>query len=223
MVMTSWGNDNKVTSFIDHPLETNLEKPFTISAWLTFSAWLTSSDSFDWRTILSFESPLCRTSLLSIALMPGGQVVYFGYMRDAQYRVHKKTEALAPASAWFHFAFVLLDSYGLAIYVNGTKLVFGGIEGPIFNPEPAEHRDLLYSFSLLIFIVQKRVVIGRTKFNGNFTAQWNGKIKNVKVFDRALTDVCFLSGFVEDRLICLFRRERSPWNQSGLIEVIFSR
>lgn len=133
MVMTSWGNDKKVTSFVDHPLQINLDKPFTILAWLT------SSDSLDWRTILSFESPLCHTSLLNIALIPSGQVVYFAYMRNAQQRVDIKTEALAPASAWFHFAFVLLDSYRLAIYINGIKVVSGGIEGPFFNPEPVEY------------------------------------------------------------------------------------
>ena len=28
--------------------------------------------------------------------------------------------------------------------------------------------------------------------NGSMTAQWNGKLRNVKVFDRALTDVITL-------------------------------
>ncbi|KIM88410.1 hypothetical protein PILCRDRAFT_814307 [Piloderma croceum F 1598] len=133
MAMISWGNDKKVTSFIDHPLQINLDKPFTISAWLT------SSDSIDWRTILSFESPLCQTSLFNIVLKPDGQVVCFSYMRNARQRVDIKTEALAPASAWFHFAFVLLDSYRLAIYINGIKVVSGGVEGPFFNPEPVEY------------------------------------------------------------------------------------
>ena len=131
MAMTSWENNKKVTSFVNHPLQINLDKPFTISAWLT------SSDSLDWRTILSFESPLCHTSLLNIALIPGGQVIYFAYMHNAQQRINIKTEALAPASAWFHFAFVLNHSR-VAIYVNGAKLESGGVDGPVFNPEPVE-------------------------------------------------------------------------------------
>jgi hypothetical protein len=129
--MTSWGDNTRITSFVDHPLQINLEKPFTIFAWLT------SSDTLDWRTILSIESPLCRTSLLNIALMPGGQVIYFAFMRNAQLRADIKTKALAPASAWFHFAFVLNHSR-VAIYVNGAKLESGGVDGPVFNPEPVE-------------------------------------------------------------------------------------
>jgi len=160
---SGWGDDVRVTSFVDHPLQINLEKPLTICAWLT------SSDTLDWRTVISIESPLCRTSLISVALMPGGQVIYLGFMRNAQLRADIRTDALAPASAWFHFAFVL-DYSRVAIYVNGAKLVSGKVDGPVFNPEP------------------KRVAIGRTKFNDKFTAQWNGKIRDVKIFDRVFTD-----------------------------------
>jgi hypothetical protein len=39
---------------------------------------------------------------------------------------------------------VLLDSYRLAIYINGIKVVSGGIEGPFFNPEPVEYPRPLY-------------------------------------------------------------------------------
>jgi len=120
--------------------------------------------------MFSFESPLCRTSLFSIALMPRGSQIFFGYMRDAQHRIDATAAAYVPASAWFHFTFVLFDSIRVSIYVNGVKTFCGRLDTPLFNPE------------------QKHIVLGRTKFNGNATAQWNGKLRNAKVFDRALTD-----------------------------------
>ena len=99
----------------------------------------------DWRTVLSIESPLCRTSLFSIALMPGGQVLYFAYMRDAHRRVDIKTEVLAPASAWFHLAFVLQPNKRIDIYINSAKVLSGKSEHSVFDPEPVEQPDRISS------------------------------------------------------------------------------
>jgi hypothetical protein len=47
-----------------------------------------------------------------------------------------------------------------------------------------------------MFVVQKQIVLGQNIFNGNMTAQWNGKLRNVQVFDRAFTDVGLSSIFI---------------------------
>lgn len=159
------GDDTRVTCCVEHPLEIDLQKPFT------FLGWFYSSDTLDWRTLFSFESPLCRTSLLSIALMPHSSQIFFGYMRDAHRRIEASAGAYVPASAWFHFAFVLFDSTRVGLYINGVKEFHGRLDTVLFNAEP------------------KSIVLGRTKYNGNASAQWNGKLRNAKVFDRALKDV----------------------------------
>jgi hypothetical protein len=124
MLLNSWGNGTRITSFIDHPLEINLEKPFTILAWLN------SSDTRDWRTLLSIESSKCRTSLLNIALIPRGRSIYIAYMRTDQHRTDVTTQALAPGpSVWFHLALVL-DSFGFTTYVHGAKSAFDRLEAP---------------------------------------------------------------------------------------------
>ena len=36
---------------------------------------------------------------------------------------------------------------------------------------------------------QKQIILGQNTYNGIMNAQWNGKLRNAKVFDRALTYV----------------------------------
>jgi hypothetical protein len=145
MLVTSGGGGRNVTSFIEHPLEIDLQKPFT------FLAWCYSSDTIDWRTIFSFESPLCHSSLLCVAVVPRSSQIFFGYMRDVQNRMDIMANAYIPASAWFHFAFVLLDSIRVELYINGVKQLAGRLGAPLFNPGRVEcHLYILFMLAVYI-------------------------------------------------------------------------
>ena len=144
MPVTRGGDRRRVTSFVDHPLEIDLKKPFT------FVAWCNSSDTSDWRTIFSFESPLCHSSLLCLALMPQGGQIFFAYMINAQDRHSASTKAYAPALTWFHFAFVLLDSTTVCLYVNGVQQLTERLNASLFNPEQVEYT--LYLCSRFLFM-----------------------------------------------------------------------
>jgi hypothetical protein len=134
MLVTRGGDGSNVTSFIEHPLEIGLQKPFTVLAWCY------CSDIVDWRTIFSFESPLCNSSLLCVAVVPRSSQIFLGYMRDAWHRINAMANAYIPASAWFHFAFVLLDSSRVGLYINGVNQLAGRLDAPLFNPGRVECR-----------------------------------------------------------------------------------
>ena len=143
--VTRWGSEKRVTSFVEHPLEIDLQKPFT------FTAWCYSSDTVDWRTIFAFESPECHSSLLCIVLLPGSSRIWLGYQLDAKHRIHGAANAYTTASTWFHFAFVLLDSTRFCIYINGVQQLSDRLEGSLCNPGQVEYLLLLCSRSLLTF------------------------------------------------------------------------
>lgn len=143
--MTRGGNRQRVTSFIDHPLEIDLQKPFT------FLAWCYSSDTLDFRTIFSFKSPMCHSSLLCIGLLPEGSQIFFGYMLNAQHHVNAAVDAYVPSLAWFHFAFVLLDAITISLYVNGVQQPASLVDS-LFNPGQVEYPIYLCSGSLFKFI-----------------------------------------------------------------------
>jgi hypothetical protein len=145
MLVTRGGGGRNVTSFIEHPLEIDLQKSFT------FLAWCYSSDTIDWRTIFSFESALCHSSLLCVAVVPRSSQIYLGWMRDAQNRKDAMVNAYIPASAWFHFAFVLLDSIRVELYINGVNQLASRLSTPLFNPGRVECLlDLLFLLAVYI-------------------------------------------------------------------------
>jgi len=157
------GNNGFITSTIDEPLLIDLSQPFTILGWLR------TTDTIDWRTFISFESPNCKTSLLNIALVPGSMAVHYGYMRDAQSRHTVNTTLVVPGpNLYFHFALTVANN-GATFYVDGRKKLVQTFN-PIFNP------------------ADKRVILGRTKYENFNTAQWNGQIRDAKVFQRLLTE-----------------------------------
>jgi len=144
-LVTRGGNSKRVTSFVDHPLEIDLQKPFT------FLAWCYSSDTMDWQTIFSFESPLCHSSLLCVTLMPGGSQIFFAYMRDAQRRIDVIANGTnVPTLAWFHFAFVFVGSTTVALYINGAKEPSVRLDASLFNPGRVEYPLHLHLSSLSI-------------------------------------------------------------------------
>jgi hypothetical protein len=144
----SGGSADRITSFVDHPLEIDLQKPFT------FLAWCYPSDTSDVRTIFAFESPMCHCSLLCVLLVPGSDRIYFGYMLNMQRRIHNLTKVHVPGSAWFHFAFVLLNSSMVNLYVNGVQQPVEKLEAPIFNPSRVEYP--LYLCSCIVDVHHHR-------------------------------------------------------------------
>ena len=158
--MIRWGAEKRITSFVEHPLEINLQKPFT------FMAEYYSSDTFDWRTIFAFESPVCHSSLLCVVLVPRSSQIWLGYQLDAKRRIHGSADAYTPASTWFHFAFVLLDSTRFCLYINGVQQLCNRLEGSLYNPSQVDYLLYLCSCSMLTFTATE------ANCSGTEYAQW---------------------------------------------------
>ncbi|KDQ53843.1 hypothetical protein JAAARDRAFT_38804 [Jaapia argillacea MUCL 33604] len=162
--------DCQSMSFIEQPLDINLQNDFTLLAWVF------CDDRTHPRSIISFESPQCEKSLLALALPPAPQknVLQFSYAssarRDDLVGYQGKTE-LPPLGVWFHVALVFsttgCDTF--KTYVNGLEDTELSANHRVF---PA--KDIA-------------VVIGAKKFLGRTTAQWSGSLENVHVHQAALT------------------------------------
>ncbi|KDR66183.1 hypothetical protein GALMADRAFT_273712 [Galerina marginata CBS 339.88] len=82
------------------------------------------------------------------------------------------TTAVAPGpNVEFHFALVK-NTDSLAIYVDGVRRALHSFSDQIFNPG------------------NKQIVLGRTKLDGSSNrSQWNGRIRDVRIWRSALSAV----------------------------------
>ncbi|PPR01102.1 hypothetical protein CVT26_016008 [Gymnopilus dilepis] len=142
-----------------------LPGPFSILGWFRVS------DRRFWRAAISVESPDANSALFRIALPPDQMMFNIAWMRSPAARGGAiNTTAVAPGpNVNFHFALVK-DDNEINIYVDGVRRATHSLSSQVFNPET------------------KQIVLGRTKLDGNPNrSQWNGVIRDVYVFDTALT------------------------------------
>ena len=111
--------------------------------------------------MFSFESPLCHSSLLCVAAVPRSSQIYIGYMRDAQHRMDAMANAYILTSAWFHFAFVLLDSSRFELYINGVNQHAGRLNAPLYNPGRVECLYLIVHDHRLHSLLRNKSFSGR--------------------------------------------------------------
>lgn len=161
---------------------------------MTILGWFNPSDEVDFRTFFSIESDASTISLVNVFLPPGSMNVTMAYMVDANAQ-NRSTITLSSAPGpgqWFHLG-VVIQNNTVAIYINGQQTSTSDINS-IFNPVGVSVNYIYYKliFSDELYWLQKILALGRTKFplgTSSLSAQWNGTIHFVKVYNQALSDV----------------------------------
>lgn len=165
-LQSSGGNKKKITSFIQHPISIDLNGSLTILACLT------SIDKYvedtDWRTLIAIDSPDCKTSLLKVCFPPKSMIIDFSYTLDTHEPVDELT-GVTVENVSFHFALTLSGGI-VAVYLDGEEKWTHNIEHLLFDPR------------------NKHLVLGISKCDNKPTAQWNGDISEVVVFDEVLEE-----------------------------------